>query len=170
MPPPITAIRWRRAATGIGFAWDGRSSSSFDLDCATVGHQLLGILEEMIEAGRFESGHLGQVVPTPKLHGPFAERISLELARLLRVVGAVFAIYLADSIGYTGSVAVQLARDLAVGESSRLEFLQSFSVFMSLFGALSLGAAWYYFLGTTRTREPTVDAAATADSMADVRI
>ena len=70
---------------------------------------------------------------------------------------AVFAIYFADSIGYTGSVAVQLARDLAVGDTSRLEFLQSFSVFVSLFGAISLGAAWYYFLGTAHagSRRPT---------------
>ena len=58
---------------------------------------------------------------------------------------AVFAMYLADSVGYTGSVAVQLGKDLLVGESSRLEFLQRFAIFLSLFGAISLISAWMYF-------------------------
>jgi hypothetical protein len=83
---------------------------------------------------------------------------------------AVFAIYLADSVGYAGSVAVQLGRDLMIGETSRLDFLQSFSLWMAAAGTLSLVAAWYYFDHPVRTRarsagdhcvvEPTAEAPA----------
>jgi Family of unknown function (DUF5690) len=58
---------------------------------------------------------------------------------------AVFAIYLADSIGYTGSVAVQVGRDIAVGTATRLAFLEEFAIVLSLFGTVSLVAAWIYF-------------------------
>jgi hypothetical protein len=53
-----------------------------------------------------------------------------------RTVGtAVFVIYVADALGYTGSVAVQLTKDLVVGEATRLAFFRSFTY------ALSAGAA-----------------------------
>lgn len=59
---------------------------------------------------------------------------------------AVFAIYLADSAGYTGSILVQLYRDLFAGDASRLEFLTGFSYAMSAFGAAALVLAGAYFL------------------------
>ncbi len=53
-----------------------------------------------------------------------------------QVIGtAVFAIYVADALGYTGSVAVQLYKDLVAGEATRLAFFRSFTY------ALSAGAA-----------------------------
>ncbi|MBT5319637.1 MAG: hypothetical protein HOL45_06990, partial [Chloroflexi bacterium] len=43
------------------------------------------------------------------------------------VIGtAVFAIYVADALGYTGSVAVLLFKDLVADEATRLDFLRSF--------------------------------------------
>lgn len=39
----------------------------------------------------------------------------------------VFAIYLADAIGYTGSVGVQLYKDLGRGNLSHLNFFKGFS-------------------------------------------
>jgi hypothetical protein len=63
-----------------------------------------------------------------------------------RFVGtAVFGMYLADSAGYSGSVVVQLAKDLVVGDLSRLEFMQRLSLFVSLFGTLSVLTGWFYF-------------------------
>jgi len=49
-----------------------------------------------------------------------------------QVVGtAVFAIYVADALGYTGSVALQLFKDLVVGDATRLAFLRSFTYVLS---------------------------------------
>jgi hypothetical protein len=49
------------------------------------------------------------------------------LPQLVPTATAVFAIYLADAIGYTGSVGVQLFKDVAWRTSSRLAFFQSFT-------------------------------------------
>jgi hypothetical protein len=58
---------------------------------------------------------------------------------------AVFAIYLADAIGYTGSVAVQLFKDVAWKNTSRLAFFQAFTWIMCGVGTLCLIASWLYF-------------------------
>jgi len=64
-----------------------------------------------------------------------------------RVTGtAVFAIYIADALGYTGSVVVQLFNDMFLGELSHLEFLEGFSYFVSLCGAALIAASGFYFL------------------------
>ena len=58
---------------------------------------------------------------------------------------AVFAIYLADAIGYTGSVAVQLFKDVAWKNTSRLAFFQAFTWVMCGVGTLCIIASWIYF-------------------------
>jgi Family of unknown function (DUF5690) len=71
-----------------------------------------------------------------------------------RIVGtAVFAIYVADALGYTGSVGVQLYKDLAQGDMSRFEFLKNFTYALSLLGALLLiGSCLYFARLTARAR------------------
>ncbi|HUR47387.1 MAG TPA: DUF5690 family protein [Candidatus Saccharimonadales bacterium] len=59
---------------------------------------------------------------------------------------AVFAISLADAIGYTGSVGVQLYRDLAQPNLSRFGFFKGFTYFMSVLGLSCLIASCIYFL------------------------
>ncbi len=59
---------------------------------------------------------------------------------------AVFAIYLADTIGYTGSVAVQLLKDLGWGGVSRLAFFRQFSYCVSLLGVACLLTSMVYLL------------------------
>ncbi|WP_288944922.1 DUF5690 family protein [uncultured Marinobacter sp.] len=48
------------------------------------------------------------------------------------VIGtAVFAIYVADALGYTGSVAILLFKDLVANDVTRLEFFRSFTYILS---------------------------------------
>ena len=62
-----------------------------------------------------------------------------------RVVGtAVFAIYLADSIGYTGSVGTMIFKDQVAGSMSKLDFLRTFSYLLSLTGTVLLLASAIY--------------------------
>ncbi len=64
-----------------------------------------------------------------------------------RVSGtAVFAIYLADAIGYTGSIGVQIFKDSMQKEVSRLDFFRWLTYFMSALGAVMLTASAIYFL------------------------
>jgi hypothetical protein len=58
---------------------------------------------------------------------------------------AVFAIYVADSAGYTCSIGTQIGKDLLAAETSRLQFLQSLSLFVSAVGATSAAVAGIYF-------------------------
>jgi hypothetical protein len=58
---------------------------------------------------------------------------------------AVFAIYVADSAGYTCSIGTQVAKDLLAPATSRAEFLQLLSAFVSIVGASSAAIAGVYF-------------------------
>jgi hypothetical protein len=58
---------------------------------------------------------------------------------------AVFAIYVADSAGYTCSIGTQVAKDLLAPATSRTEFLQMLSAFVSIVGATSAAIAGIYF-------------------------
>ena len=86
-----------------------------------------------------------------------------------RFVGtAVFAMYLADSAGYTGSIALQLGKDLFAEQTSRSEFLQSYSWFLSLSGTLTLTAVCVYFWRITATnRQPSFAITATPEPLPD---
>ncbi|MFO1458773.1 MAG: DUF5690 family protein [Verrucomicrobiota bacterium] len=82
---------------------------------------------------------------------PYGSVLFDRLIASTRVVGtAVFAIYLADAIGYTGSVGVQLYKDLIAGSSSRLAFFIQFTWFMSALGLVCLLASAIYFARRTR--------------------
>ena len=57
---------------------------------------------------------------------------------------AVFAIYVADSAGYTFSISVLLGKDLLAGQTSRAAFLENFSLCVSAVGMVSVVAASVY--------------------------
>jgi hypothetical protein len=82
---------------------------------------------------------------------PYGSVLFDRLIASTRVVGtAVFAIYLADAIGYTGSVGVQLYKDLLASSLSRLGFFIGFTGFLSVLGAVCLLASAVYFWRQTR--------------------
>ena len=82
---------------------------------------------------------------------PYGSVLFDRLIASTRVVGtAGFAIYLADAIGYTGSVGVQLYKDLIAGSASRLGFFIQFTWFMSALGLVCLIASAAYFARRTR--------------------
>ena len=59
---------------------------------------------------------------------------------------AVFAIYVADAVGYTGSVGMMLYKDFAAPELSRLAFFEAFTWVMAAVGTLCLLASCAAFL------------------------
>jgi hypothetical protein len=63
------------------------------------------------------------------------------------VVGtAVFAIYVADFIGYVGPIVIMQVKDLLFGSVSRLDFFRGFSYFLSLLGTALLFSSCIYFV------------------------
>jgi uncharacterized protein DUF5690 len=91
---------------------------------------------------------------------PFGSVLFDRLIASTRAAGtAVFAIYVADAIGYTGSVGVQLFKDLSQSEISRLGFFKGFSYFMCVVGVTCTVAGCVYFLRRhSRSPDETVPA------------
>jgi len=73
-----------------------------------------------------------------------------------RVIGtAVFAIYVADALGYTGSVVVQIYKDLAVADATPLAFFKSFTYALSIgAAALILSGAVLILRSCSREKQP----------------
>ncbi|MCB1019545.1 MAG: hypothetical protein KDC27_06430 [Acidobacteria bacterium] len=77
---------------------------------------------------------------------------------------AVFCIYLADAVGYGGSLATQLGKDVLAPQMSRLEYFRLISYSLSAAGCVGVAGAAFYFLkvkqnvrsGPSRQRDPGV--------------
>jgi hypothetical protein len=78
---------------------------------------------------------------------PFGTVLFDRLLAYTRFAGtAVFAIYLTDAIGYTGSIGLQIYKDQFLTDTSRLEFFQQLTYAMSIGGSISLLASLAYFM------------------------
>ena len=67
---------------------------------------------------------------------------------------AVFAIYLCDALGYTGSVGIQLYKDLGQAELDYFEFLRLFTYFMAILGTVLFILSAIYFYGKSSFHLP----------------
>ena len=63
----------------------------------------------------------------------------------------MFAIYLCDALGYTGSVGIQLYKDLGQAELDYFEFLRLFTYFMAALGTILFVLSAIYFYGKSRS-------------------
>ena len=85
---------------------------------------------------------------------PYGSVLFDRLIASTRVVGtAVFAIYVADALGYTGSIGVLLFKYFGTKDISYLEFFEQFTIYLSLFGSLFLIGSCAYFLTRHRRAE-----------------
>jgi hypothetical protein len=73
---------------------------------------------------------------------PYGSVLFDRLIASTRATGtAVFAIYVADAIGYAGAITVLLTKDLIATDVSRLDFFRGLTYFMSILGILLLVGA-----------------------------
>jgi len=78
---------------------------------------------------------------------PFGAVLFDRMIASTRVAGtAVFAIYLSDAIGYSGSVLVQLFKNFSQPTSTWFEFFRLFTYFLSVVGTVCLVCSCAYFL------------------------
>jgi hypothetical protein len=84
---------------------------------------------------------------------PYGSVLFDRLMASTRTAGtAVFAIYVADSLGYVGSITALLTKDRWAPDWKRFEFLQAFAYALCAFGAVCLIASAEYFRRATRSR------------------
>lgn len=97
---------------------------------------------------------------------PFGSVLFDRMMAATRLSGtAVFAIYLADALGYTGSVAVQIYKDLFAAGESRLDFFKQLTMSMSGLNVLGFGLSATYLwmrsrVPATGTSKTTAETAA----------
>ncbi len=121
----------------------------------TCGLMLMAGATLMLDAGLLRGRELWWMVlvglGSYLAYVPFGTALFERLIASTRCRGnAVFAIYIADSIGYTGSIAVQVYKDLFQSDMNRFEFFHAFTYALSLLGAGLLVASCIYFLPKTR--------------------
>lgn len=84
----------------------------------------------------------------------FAPINAVLFERLMAATGsagtAVFGIQLADSIGYTGAVIIQVYKDLGTPKDTHLAYFGQFSLLLGIGGFVLAGAGAWYFMGATR--------------------
>ena len=88
---------------------------------------------------------------------PYGSVLFDRLIAFTRAPGtAVFAIYLTDAVGYTGSVFLQLFKDVVTPDMSRLTFFQNYCLFQSALGIVLFGMSWAFFARRAEPR-PSAD-------------
>ena len=123
----------------------------------TAGAALLGVSTVLLDAGAI-SGFQWMVLVGLGAYLTYVPFGSVLFDRMIASTGAVgtavFAIYVADALGYTGSISVMLCKDLAAPNVSRLVFFRGMTYFMSLLGTALLIAACGYFWLKSRVNSP----------------
>ena len=108
------------------------------------GVALLGGATLMLDAGRIDGmtwmilTGLGSYLA----YVPYGSVLFDRLIASTRATGtAVFAIYVADAIGYGGAITVLLTKDLLATDVSRLDFFRGLTYFMAVLGTILLAGA-----------------------------
>ena len=82
---------------------------------------------------------------------PFGAVLFERIMASTRAAGtAVFAIYLSDAIGYTGSVSLQLYKDLGQAELDYYQFLRFFTYGMAALGTFLFILSGRFFLAKVK--------------------
>ncbi len=145
----IVAFGVSGALAALTFIKNNRHGLLGAFSIMTGGLLLLGVSSVLLDAG-WLSGFWWMTITglgSYLAYVPFGSVLFDRLIASTRAAGtAVFAIYLADAIGYTGSVGVQLFKDLSHSEMSRLSFFKGFSHFMCVVGMTCLVTSCVYFI------------------------
>ena len=135
------------------FVRDNRRALLCALGIMTGGVLLLGISTALLHA-KLISGFWWMTLTglgSYLTYVPYNAMLFDRLIASTRVTGtAVFAIYLSDAIGYTGSVGAQLFKDLVVGSMTRVNFFAGFTWVMCAVGTVCLVSSMIYFARKTR--------------------
>jgi hypothetical protein len=127
---------------------DNRRAMSAAFGLMTGGFLLIGLSTWLFQQGHVD-GFLWMVLigfGCYLAYVPFGSMLFDRQIAATRFVGtAVFAIYLADAIGYLGSVVMLFFKDRILPKMTRLEFMQAFCMMLSVGGAALLAASWGYF-------------------------
>lgn len=148
----------------------------------TSGAALLGVGTLLFDAGRV-SGATWMILTGLGVYLAYVPYGSVLFDRLIASTGvvgtAVFAIYLADFVGYVGTIGVMQYKDLSYAKISHLDFFRGFSYFLSILATVTLAVSCIYFVWGHRSgrhagriganRDVPASTEPTAQDLADVQ-
>lgn len=106
-----------------------------------IHHQMISGLVWMVATG------LGTYLAFAPINAVLFERL---MAATGSVGTAVFGIQLADSVGYTGAVIIQVYKDLGTPKDTHLAYFCQFSLLLGIGGFVLAAAGAWYFMRATR--------------------
>ena len=133
----------------LSFIKDNRRGLIGAFAIMICGAAMMGIATLLLDGGRI-NGFVWMILVglgAYLAYVPFGSVLFDRLIAGTRTSGtAVFAIYVADAIGYTGVIGVQLYKDLGQGDISRLEFFRLMTYGLSMLAFVGLTASCLYFV------------------------
>ena len=125
---------------------------------ATFGIMISGTLILGLSTLAFDAGYLGPLawifligMGAYLTYVPYGTVVFDRLIASTGFAGtAVFAIYIADSIGYSGSVVLQLYKEFATPDTTWVNFFRGMSYSLSIGGSVLLTFAAIYFIGKVK--------------------
>ena len=143
-----TAVICLLALGGLIIVKNNRRSLQLIFGAMLVGSIVL-VVSNLLFVTNFISGFMWIVLVGLGAYLIYVPYNAVLFERMIAVTGtaatAVFAIYVADAIGYTGTVGMQLYKDLFEGQSSRLDFFVGFTWVLGITSAACLFVAISYF-------------------------
>jgi hypothetical protein len=137
------------AMAALSLVKDNRRGLLATFGIMLAGAALLGGATLLLDLGRLDGAWwmLAIGLGSYLVYVPFNSVLFDRMIAHTRIQGtAVFAIYVADSLGYTGSIGVQLYKDLGKGAATRLGFFRGFTYLTSALALALLAIAAIYFL------------------------
>ena len=132
---------------------------------ATFGIMIAGTLTLGISTLLYDMGHIGPIAWMILIgaggyltYVPYGTVVFDRLIASTRFSGtAVFAIYIADSLGYSGSIALQLYRVLGQGETTWENFFRGMAYLLAIGGTALLAMATVYFVRKIERAQAELD-------------
>jgi len=132
----------------IAFIHNNRKALAVVFGLLVLGSVMMGVATAMLQAGMINGLTWMIIIGLGAYFAyvPYGSVLFDRVVAATRTVGtAVFAIYLTDAVGYTGSVFLQVFKDQVYGDMSRLDFFIGFSYFMAVAGAIMLSISYFDF-------------------------
>jgi len=140
----------------IAFIHNNRRALATVFALLLLGCVLIGASTMLLQAGQI-SGLTWMILTglgVYMAYVPFGSVLFDRVVASTRMAGtAVFAIYLIDAIGYTGSAVLQLYKDLIQTEATRLQFFLNYSYVLAATGLVLLTVSYLDFDRVARRAE-----------------
>ena len=151
------------AALGLMFLVKDNRASLHVIFASMVAGGILLLVSNYLFVEKHISGFVWMILIGLGAYAIYVPFNAVLFERMVAATGtaatAVFAIYVADALGYTGSIIVQLYKDLFAGDEKRDVFFINFTWLLGAVSIVCLLISWYYFLTYKSVKDANVEIA-----------